>query len=212
MAIDVEYEWVFVLGNNVSAGGRIILTFGATYYDLESSSPCPIIELVQGVTWVTPENNPNDTKTSCSDLFSSSVTTITSINTITAANNVIIIKIHGVKNPASEGWTPYFQIETQNSWGYTIDKNTAIDAIYITRALSAKNIVYNHFYMIPSNGNPSIAVYSSPNSEIRGTYYLSFYPQTTIPVGGVIEVSLPDAEFSPTNDYPTVTKCNFSGS
>jgi hypothetical protein len=73
-----------VFTNDIPTGGKIVLTFGATFYDLESSSPCPVIELVDGVQWNNPLTNPNIVKTSCSNIFSSSVVTVSDIKPVTA--------------------------------------------------------------------------------------------------------------------------------
>lgn len=43
---DVTYDWVFRPSNDIPAGGKLVMYFPANYYDLQSSVPCPTVELV----------------------------------------------------------------------------------------------------------------------------------------------------------------------
>lgn len=196
--IAVTYDWIFVNSNEIPQNGKIVLYFPANYYDLESSSPCPIVELVHGVEWIDPVNNPNVIRASCSDMFSSSIATVASIKRV-AKNTQILIRVKGVKNPSQEGWTPYFRIETNNQDGYIIDRDVVIPPVYITRKMDVRSIIFNHFYTSPQNGN------------LRANYYLSFYPQTTIPEDGTIVIVFPPAEFTVAS-YPAKRFCRTGGS
>jgi hypothetical protein len=197
---DVTYDWVFRLGDDLPVGGSIILYFPANFYDLQSSVPCPTVELVQGVTWINPATNPNVAAAlSCNAIWATSIGKITQINPV-KKGEVIVLRIKGVKNPSQEGWTPYFQIETRNQENYIIDRLQTIPQVYITRKFDVKNIIFDGFFMVPNNG------------QIIGNYYLSFYPQTPIPANGMIEVTLPSAEFSPGTSFPAKKFCRVGGS
>jgi len=97
--IGVTYDWIFVNSNEIPENGKIVLYFPANYYDLESSSPCPTIELINGVQWIDPVNNPNVIRVSCSSMFSSSIATVASIRRV-PKNTQILIRVKGVKNPS----------------------------------------------------------------------------------------------------------------
>ena len=197
---DVTYDWVFRLTNDVPYNGKIVLFFPANYYDLESSSPCPSVELVEGATWIDPLNNPNvAAATTCSSLFATSIATVSQINPV-KKDDVVVFRFKGVKNPSQEGWTPYFQIETRNQEDYIIDRIQTIPQVYITRKFDVKTIVFDGFYTSPDNG------------KLLGNYYLSFYPQSAIPKYGIIEVTFPAAEFDPTTDWPVKQVCRVGGS
>lgn len=201
----VTYDWVFRLSNNIPAGGKIVMYFPANYYDLQSSSPCPTVELVQGVEWIDPVNNPNvAAAVSCSAIFATSIATISSIKPVSKLG-VIVIRFKGVKNPSQEGWTPYFQIETRNAEDYIIDRIQTIPQVYITRRFDVKTVIFDGFWVSPSNGN-------SGGGTLRGDYHLSFYPQSAIPANGLIQVTFPAAEFTPATSWPTVKLCNIGGS
>ena len=202
---DVTYDWVFRFSNDVPTGGKLVLYFPANYYDLESSVPCPTVELVEGIEWIDPVNNPNvAAATSCTAIFASSIATISAIKPV-KKEAVIVIRFKGVKNPSQEGWTPYFQIESRNSKDYIIDRIQTIPQVYITRKFDVKTIVYEGFWVSPSNGN-------SATGTLRGDYHLSFYPQTAIPKNGQIQVTFPPAEFTPVASWPANKICKVGGS
>jgi hypothetical protein len=201
----VTYDWVFRLSNDVPEGGKLVLSFPANYYDLQSSSPCPTVELVQGVEWLDPVNNPNVAAlTSCGTIFATSIATISSIKPVKKLQ-VIVIRFKGVQNPSQEGWTPYFQIETRNAQDYIIDRIQTVPQVYITRKFDVQTIVFDGFWVSPSNGN-------SAGNNLRGDYHLSFYPQTAIPANGLIKVTFPAAEFTPATSWPTTKLCIVGGS
>lgn len=202
---DVTYDWVFRLSNDIPTGGKLVLYFPANYYDLESSSPCPTVELVEGIEWIDPVNNPNvAAATVCTTIFATSIATIRSIKPV-KKEAVIVIRFKGVKNPSQEGWTPYFQIESRNQEDYIIDRIQTIPQVYINRKFDVKTIVYDGFWVSPSNGN-------SATGTLRGDYHLSFFPQTAIPKNGQIQVTFPAAEFVPATSWPTTKICKVGGS
>ncbi len=51
-AINVYYEWVFIVSNEIPTGGFLTIYFPSNYYNLEESSPCPIITLNHGLKWI----------------------------------------------------------------------------------------------------------------------------------------------------------------
>ena len=199
----VTYDWVFRLGDDLPAGGSLVLYYPANYYDLQSSVPCPGVQLVQGVQWLNPTNNPATQMASiqdCSIMFATSIVTIAQIQPV-KKDAVIVIRFTGVKNPSQTGWTPYFQVESKTSAASTIDRNQTIKQVYITRQFDVKTIVFDAFYSSPDNG------------LLLGNYYLSFYPQNPIPQYGQIMITMPSPEFDPTK-WPPVNKrfCNVGGS
>jgi hypothetical protein len=202
---DVTYDWVFRLSNDIPTGGKIVMYFPANYYDLQSSSPCPTVELVQGIEWINPANNPNvAAAVSCSAIFATSIATISSIKPVKKLE-VIVIRFKGVKNPSQEGYTPYFQIETRNAEDYIIDRIQIIPQVYITRRFDVKTVVFDGFWVSPSNGNAGAGT-------LRGDYHLSFYPQSPVPANGLIQVTFPSAEFTPLTSWPSVKLCKIGGS
>jgi len=197
---DVTYDWVFRLTNDVPAGGKLVLYFPANYFDLESSAPCPTVELVQGLAWLDPANNPNVAAAiSCSAIFATSIATVSQVQPV-KRDEVIVIRFRGVKNPSQEGWTPYFQIETRNQENYIIDRIQTIPQVFVTRKLDVRTIVFDGFFTAPDNG------------KLKGNYYLSFFPQTAIPKNGRIDVTFPAAEFDPATDWPATKVCRVGGS
>ena len=202
---EVTYDWVFRLSNDIPAGGKLVMYFPANYYDLQSSAPCPTVQLVQGVEWIDPVNNPNvAAATTCGTIFATSIATISSIKPVKKLG-VIVIRFTGVKNPSQEGYTPYFQVESRNAEDYIIDRIQTIPQVYITRKYDVKTIVFDGFWVSPSNGNSGAAT-------LRGDYHLSFYPQSAIPADGTIQVTFPSAEFSPATSWPTIKRCKIGGS
>jgi len=200
----VTYDWVFRLADDLPEGGKLILYYPANYYDLQSSSPCPSVELVQGIEWIDPANSPSATMArtfDCSIMYATSIVTVDQIKRV-KKDAVIVIRFKGVKNPSQEGWTPYFQIESKTSAGSTIDRIQTIKQVYITRKFDVNTIVFDNFYTTPDNG------------LLLGNYYLSFYPQNPIPQFGLIQITMPTAEFDPTTDWPAASKqfCFVGGS
>lgn len=198
----VTYDWVFRLSNDVPANGKLVLYFPANYYDLQSSTPCPTVELVQGIEWIDPVNNPNvAAATDCSQLFATSIATISQVKPI-KKDQIIVIRFRGVKNPSQEGFTPYFQIESRNAESYIIDRIQTISQVFITRQYQVGTIVFDSFYVSPDNG------------KMIGNYYLSFFPQNPIPANGQILVTFPPAEFTTAGSWPAVAKqlCKVGGS
>ena len=197
---DITYDWIFRLTNDVPENGKLVLYFPANYYDLESSVPCPTVELVQGLAWKDPANNPNVAAAlTCNTIFATSIATVSQIKPV-KRDDVIVIRFKGVKNPSQEGWTPYFQIETRNQENYIIDRIQTIPQVFITRKMGVLTVVFDGFYTSPDNG------------KLKGNYHLSFFPQTAIPKNGRIDVTFPAAEFDPALDWPATKVCKVGGS
>jgi len=187
-AVDVEYNWIFVTSNTIPAGGSIQLTFPPNTYSLDSDPPVTA-EVITGL-------SPASATSPIKYTFVINVATVKNFAAV-PAGTLIRVVTKGVKNPIEATRTTNFAILTLNAAGYTIDSNTLITGLNILTANPTGVIVFNYFYTTPSNGN------------MKGNYYLSFYPQTSYPKGTTITILFPSTEFDATDYYDET--CFISG-
>ena len=167
---NVEYDWIFILNDNIPKGGLILLKFPPNYFSLEST-PLPI-----GT--ITSNNLELDDTTKGFFSFKTNVATLSNFKSYTAGT-LLTIKFTGVKNPITEGQTIEFGIESQTLETYTIDLKADIPGVDIIAANSMGQISYNYFYTSPNNG------------YVLGNYYVNFILQNSIPKYGEIEITFP---------------------
>jgi len=190
---NVEYNWIFVLNDDIPAGGFILLKFPPNYFSLEST-PSPI-----GL--ITSNNLQTIDSTKDFFKFNTNVATLYNFNGYTAGT-LITVKFTGVKNPITEGLTIEFGIESQTEEFYSIDLKSDIPGVQIIAANSAGQITYNYFYTSPNNG------------YLLGNYYVNFILQNSIPKYGKIEVTFPlnfNSLTSFTKDSSDNIECYISG-
>ncbi|CAG9324854.1 unnamed protein product [Blepharisma stoltei] len=167
----VQYTFTFSPVHAIPAGGSAQVIFPSSY-SLSSSSPSPY----------------------CSTVFlsildqSGSTCTVTS-NTITISipqtlysQNIIYIKVRGVKNPSASS-SGTFTFKTKNSSGRTIDMDSTIPGITFTTAYSTKSITDLGLYLYPSSANAT-AIYAF---EFQASEYLG--------AGGTIQIVFPLTQF-----------------
>jgi len=167
---NVQYNWVFVLDDDVPPQGPILLMFPPNYFNLQSS-PLPIGTITS--------NNMQKANPAL-DFFSyqTNVATLANHNGY-VAGSLVTIMFTGVKNPQTSGLTIDFAIQSQTPETYTIDSKSDIPGVLISAANSPGEITYNYFYTTPNNG------------KIYGNYYINFILQNTLPAYGTIEITFP---------------------
>ena len=188
---NVEYNWIFMLNDNVPANGPILLKFPPNYFNLESN-PLPI-----GT--ITSNNIQKSDTTKDFFKYQTNVASLFNHNGYTAGT-LLTIRFTGVKNPITEGLTIEFGVESQMPEQYTIDSKSDIPGVRIIAARSAGQITYNYFYTTPNNG------------FLLGNYYVNFILQNSLPAFGYIEITFPAnfnaSSFTKTGSY---IECYISG-
>ncbi|CAG9319951.1 unnamed protein product [Blepharisma stoltei] len=186
LATDITYTWLFTCADDIPAGGKIVLTFPKTNYVL-NTYPTPTC-LFSGL-----DDESSTSAVTCTVI--GNTIEVTNFATYTAGNEIQIL-VFNVLNPATTGYTDYFQVATYSTSDLLMDAEYYIPKILITAQASVGLLTFIDFYANPNNGGA------------LGDYTVSILPSVTVPNGSYIIITFPSTEFS---NMATSQTCTLSG-